>query len=162
MSNPGTDGLSEDGPDTDEFGTSGDGSSERGLEQVERGNEWSDPYGLGPRARISVGGYFPGAAGWRFRGWETAVLGEFQVSGSAGDGGAERQLYAVAYVVPSRVEHAVAWSVAVPHVNAEAACGVEARVADISGSRVIWTPGPMMCDGCAAVVTGRARPGEAR
>ncbi|GII87786.1 hypothetical protein Ssi03_57760 [Sphaerisporangium siamense] len=167
----GADELSGDGTGSGDPGASGDGSSAGGLEPVERGNGWCDPYGLGPWARISVGGYFPSASGWRFRGWETAVLDESQGSGSratsgssrsAGGGGAERQLYAVAHVVPSRVEHAVAWSVAVPRVDAESACGVEATVADVFGARLIWTPGPVMCDGCAAIVTGRERPRGAR
>ncbi|MEU9891831.1 hypothetical protein, partial [Sphaerisporangium sp. NPDC051011] len=108
---------------------------------------WRDPYGLGPDARISVGGYFPRVTG---------RPGE--PPGSCTTGG-DRPLYAVAFVVPSRTEHAVAWALAVPGVVAAAACTAQVRVAGISGSRVIWMPGVRMCDDCAVVVGG-ARRGE--
>ncbi|MEV6981522.1 hypothetical protein AB0M95_09715 [Sphaerisporangium sp. NPDC051017] len=108
---------------------------------------WRDPYGLGPDARISVGGYFPRVTG---------RPGE--LSGSCTTGG-DGPLYAVAFVVPSRTEHAVPWSSAVPGAVATAACTAQVRVAGISGSRVIWMPGVMMCGDCAVVVGG-ARRGE--
>ncbi|GII63285.1 hypothetical protein Skr01_33700 [Sphaerisporangium krabiense] len=105
-----------------------------------------DPYGLGPNARRSVGGYFPAATG---RPAEDPAR-------SSGEDGRER--YAVALVVPSCVEHAVPWELAVPRATATTACGVQARVAEISGTRLIWERGRMMCQECAAVVTGRRPP----
>ncbi|MEU9888214.1 hypothetical protein [Sphaerisporangium sp. NPDC051011] len=110
-----------------------------------------DPYGFGPTARISVGGYFPPTTGRRT---------PDGLEAPATTGGAPRRdgrLYAVALVIGSMTEHAVRWSAAVPRAEATAACGIKVRVADISGSRVIWMPGVLMCQDCAAVVTGRAQ-----
>lgn len=105
-----------------------------------------DPYGLGPNARISVGGYFPAKTG--------GPPGEpARSSVSSGS-----PLYAVALVAPSWILHAVPWKAATPGVKARAACAIEARVADIAGSRVIWfVLDRMTCEDCAVVVTGAAR-----
>ncbi|MEV6982429.1 hypothetical protein AB0M95_14370 [Sphaerisporangium sp. NPDC051017] len=109
-----------------------------------------DPYGFGPAARISAGGYFPPTTGCR------APEGP-EAAGTTGVPGQDRRLYAVALVIGSMTKHAVPWPAAVPRAEATAACGIKVRVADISGSRVIWMPGVLMCQDCAAVVTGRVR-----
>ncbi|MEV6983784.1 hypothetical protein AB0M95_21355 [Sphaerisporangium sp. NPDC051017] len=110
-----------------------------------------DPYGFGPGARISIGGYFPSSAVDQVG--PIVPIDPVPADGERLSG--DRQLYAVAYLLPSRTEHAVPWRVAVPGDDAATACGVRARVADISRSRVIWIPGPLMCHECASVVTGR-------
>ncbi|RCG17415.1 hypothetical protein DQ384_39765 [Sphaerisporangium album] len=91
-----------------------------------------------------MGGYFPRVTG---------RPGE--ASGSRTTGGDGALLYAVAFVLPSRTEHAVPWASAVPGAVATAACAADVRVADISGSRVIWMPGVRMCGECATVVVAR-------
>ncbi|RCG29973.1 hypothetical protein DQ384_17590 [Sphaerisporangium album] len=91
-----------------------------------------------------MGGYFPGTSGPRTQGPSEAV-------GRTVGGG---RLFAVAMVTLSWTEHAVPWSLAVPGATTPAACGIRARVVDISGSRVIWMPGVLMCEECATVVTG--------
>ncbi|MEU9888473.1 hypothetical protein [Sphaerisporangium sp. NPDC051011] len=110
-------------------------------------HEAGDPYGFGPSAGISVGGYFPSGS-------VPPVSAPAEGAGRTADGG---RLFAVAMVLLSWIEHAVPWSSAVPGALASTACDTRARVVDISGSRVIWMPGVLMCRDCAAVVADSRR-----
>ncbi|RCG32120.1 hypothetical protein DQ384_06295 [Sphaerisporangium album] len=119
-------------------------------EPAERGAEQRDVYGFGPDARISVGGYFPRLTlvDWREE--------EAPAPASAAGG----PLYAVAFLTPCLIRHAVLWEVATPNAVVAAACAVQARVAEISGVPVIWSRfDPMACEDCAVVVLGEGEQG---
>ncbi|MEV6981629.1 hypothetical protein AB0M95_10285 [Sphaerisporangium sp. NPDC051017] len=121
-----------------------------GKHAGEPGGERSDPYGFGPGAGISVGGYFP----------RTTLLGT-QERARGTEAVVSRPSYAVGLVVPSWILHAVPWDAAVPGVATTAMCAAKARVAAISRLPVIWTPlDPMACQDCAVAVaaTREARP----
>ncbi|MEV6980958.1 hypothetical protein AB0M95_06810 [Sphaerisporangium sp. NPDC051017] len=121
----------------------------RSREPAERGGEQRDPYGFGPGARISVGGYFPRLTLVDQRDEEAPT----PASGPAVSG----PLFAVAFLTLSWIRHAVLWKVATPNAMVAAACAVQARVAEISGVPVIWSRfDPMACEDCAVVVLGQS------
>ncbi|MEU9888684.1 hypothetical protein [Sphaerisporangium sp. NPDC051011] len=108
----------------------------------------TDPYGLGPNASISVGGYFPKLS---------LVDDLWSEPRGPIEPIARGPIYAVAFVGASGIQHAVPWKTAVPHVPAAAACAAQATVAAIRGVPIIWTPTDhMACEDCAIAVADLA------
>ncbi|MEU9888551.1 hypothetical protein [Sphaerisporangium sp. NPDC051011] len=103
-----------------------------------------DPYGFGPNAGISVGGYFP----------RLSLVDDLWAEPREPiEPPAHGPSHAVGFVGASGIQHAVPWRTAVPHVPAAAACAAQATVVAISGVPVIWTPTDhMTCEDCAIAV----------
>ncbi|RCG30018.1 hypothetical protein DQ384_17830 [Sphaerisporangium album] len=111
--------------------------------------EPTDPYGFGPGARISVGGYFP----------RLSLVDGLWSEGPRGPITplARGPIYAVAFVGASGIQHAVPWKTAIPFVAAAAACAAQATVTAISGVPVMWTPTDhLACEDCAVAIAEQA------